>query len=71
MTELDQWLTRKKAVAYLERLGCPISIRTLEKWASNDNAGKGPPFSRSRKRIVRYKLSDLSAWASKEIVRVE
>jgi hypothetical protein len=65
------WLTRKKAAAYLERLGCPISHRTLEKWASKNNAGKGPAFTRIRWNIVRYARADLDAWAAREAVRVE
>ena len=66
-----EWLKRKQAAAYLEKLGCPISPRTLEKWASNGNKGKGPPFTRIRWNIVRYARADLDSWAAREAVRVE
>lgn len=65
------WLKRKKAAEYLESLGCPISPRTLEKWASNNNSGKGPAFTRIRWNIVRYHRKDLESWAAREAVRVE
>ena len=59
---VPEWLTRKEASKLLERLGSPVSPRTLEKMASNENAGKGPPFTRSGWRIVRYKRDDVVAW---------
>jgi hypothetical protein len=65
------WLNRKRAAQFLADLGCPVSTRTLELWASNGNAGKGPPFVRVRTKIIRYLKADLQAWASREIVRVE
>ena len=62
----DKLLTRKEAAAYLERIGCPrVSVRTLEKWAANGNAGRGPSFTRLRK-MVGYRKSDLDAWAYRE-----
>lgn len=67
----DDLLTRKAASSYLSKLGCPVSPRTLANMASNDNAGKGPPFIRFRWKTVRYKRSDLDAWALKETVRIE
>jgi len=67
----ETWLSRKAAAVYLTRLGCPISTRTLEKMASNDNAGHGPPFVRAGWKAVRYLQSDLDAWAKARMVRVE
>lgn len=67
----SEFLSRKKAATFLEDLGCPISTRSLEKWAAHDNAGKGPPFTRIRGRIVRYRRGDLEVWAKREMVRVE
>lgn len=64
-------MNRKEAAAYLTGLGCRISSATLEKYASNNNAGKGPPFIRYRWRTVTYKRSDLDAWAEREGVKIE
>lgn len=63
-------LNRKEAANFLTKLGCPISARTLEKMASNNNAGKGPPFTRYRWKTVTYLRTDLMDWANKEMVRV-
>ncbi len=65
----DDWLTRKEAATYLASIGCPISKRALEKRASNNNAGKGPAFTRIGWRTVRYKREDLDAWAYRETTR--
>lgn len=65
-----EFLNRKEAANFLTKLGCPISARTLEKMASNGNAGKGPPFTRFRWKTVSYAKADLIAWAGKELVRV-
>ena len=65
----DDWLTRKEAATYLASIGCPISKRALEKRASNNNAGKGPAFTRIGWRTVRYKREDLDSWAYKETTR--
>lgn len=65
------WLSRKQAASFLATLGCAITPRTLEKMASNNNAGKGPPFTRFRWKSVRYARIDLEAWAKKEATRVE
>ena len=63
-------LSRKEAAVYLETIGCPrISVRTLEKWAANKNAGKGPPFTKMRS-VVGYARADLDAWAYREAVRI-
>lgn len=59
-------LSRKEAAAYLELIGCPrVSVRTLEKWAANNNAGRGPSFTKLR-RSVGYRQADLDAWAFRE-----
>lgn len=65
-----RFLSRKEAAVYLESIGCPISVRSLEKWASNNNAGKGPPFTRIRWKIVRYSRADLDQWAYAEVERI-
>lgn len=65
------WLTRKQAAAFLADIGCPISPKTLAIKAANDNAGRGPAFTRSGWRSVRYEPADLRAWAEKQITRVE
>jgi hypothetical protein len=65
----DDWLTRKESVVYLSSIGCPVTQRALEKRASNNNAGKGPAFTRIGWRTVRYKRSDLDAWAYRETTR--
>ena len=67
----DDLLNRKAASAYLDKLGCPVAPKTLRNMAANDNAGKGPSFFRFRWKTIRYKRSDLDAWARKEIRRVE
>ena len=65
------WLSRKQAASFLATLGCPITPRTLEKLAGNNNAGKGPAFTRFRWKSVRYARTDLEAWAKKEATRIE
>ena len=67
----ETWLSRKAAAIYLTRNGYPISNRTLERLANNHNAGKGPPYSRLSWKTVRYRQSDLDAWAKARTVRVE
>jgi hypothetical protein len=65
------WLSRKEAANYLTALGCRITARTLEKLAANNNAGKGPPFTRTRRRTVTYAREELAAWAAANSERVE
>jgi len=65
------WLTRKEAAAFLTRIGCPISVWTLAQMAVNNNAGKGPAFTRTGWKTLRYEPADLRAWAEKKITRVE
>jgi hypothetical protein len=66
-----RWLTRKEAAAFLSNIGCPITWGALANMASNNNAGKGPPFTRTGWRSVRYEPADLRAWADKNTTRVE
>lgn len=65
------YLSRKQASAFLESIGCPVSVGTLGHMAANKNAGKGPPFQRCGWRTVVYAREDLIAWAKRRIVRVE
>lgn len=66
----EKLLSRKEAVRYLEKIGCPrISARTLENWASNRNQGKGPPFIKMRRKVA-YSQSELDAWAYRNVVKV-
>ena len=58
----DSWLHRKQAAAYLGSLGFAISPRTLGNLAANNNAGKGPPFTRFGWRTLRYRKTDLDNW---------
>lgn len=64
-------MSRKEAAAYLTRSGCRISARTLEQMAANNNAGKGPPFSRHGWRTISYAKIDLDGWREKRVERVE
>ena len=66
----SDWLTRKRAADFLAEQGCPVAPRTLEKWATDNNSGGGPSFTRIRTNIVRYNRKDLLHWAQKNMVRV-
>lgn len=66
MAETTEWLTRAEAAEYLTGIGVPIKERTLAKYAEDDNAGGGPPFTRSGWRSIRYEKVDLDAWAAKK-----
>lgn len=66
-----EWLSRKQAANYLTAVGCPITAKTLANLAANDNAGKGPSYTRFRWGRVRYLKSDLDVWRERESVRVE
>lgn len=65
-----EWLPRKKAAELLAALGCPVSWRTLERWAEDDNHGKGPPFTKTR-RIIRYRRTEIIEWVNKEARRIK
>lgn len=64
-------MNRKEAAAYLTGKGLKITAATLAKYAANQNAGNGPPFTRYRWKLVSYKRTDLDAWADKEGTRIE
>lgn len=66
----SDWLTRKEAAKFLAALGCSISPKTLANLAANGNAGKGPPFTQTRWKIVRYTKGDLELWAASQMRRV-
>lgn len=67
----DEWLSRKEAARYLESIGCPISVRSLETRAANGNEGRGPAFTRIGWKTVRYRKADLDGWAKREATRFE
>lgn len=67
---LQEWFTRVEAAEYLTRVGCPVSPRSLEKKASNNNEGKGPAFTRVGWRTVKYHRRDLDTWAFGQTTRV-
>ena len=66
----DDWLSRKEAAIYLGKIGCPVSVRMLEKRAANNNAGRGPAFTRIGWRVVRYRRGDLDSWAYLQTERI-
>jgi len=66
-----EWLNRKQAANYLTSRGCPISADHLAALAMNNNAGKGPAYTRFRWRSVSYLKDDLEAWIKRESVRIE
>lgn len=67
----DELLSRKAASKHLQGLGCAASPHTLARLAMNNNAGRGPPFTKFRKTFIRYRRSELDAWAAKNLRRVE
>ena len=64
------WLTRKEAAHYLKQLGWQVTSRTMEVWAANNNAGKGPAFTRFGWKTVRYLKEDLDAWSEARKAKV-
>lgn len=70
MAPHSEWLSRKEAARYLTEIGYRISPKTLDNYAQNNNAGKGPPFDRFGWKTVRYRRGDLLAWAQNRTVRV-
>ncbi len=64
-----EFLSRKEAASHLHSMGCPLSPRALELLACNNNAKRGPPYTRWRNRVI-YRRSELIEWAIKEMVRV-
>lgn len=67
----QQMLTRKQAAYWLTMRGCITSAKTLTNLASNNNAGKGPPFYRMGWRSVGYLEADLDAWRRQRMRRIE
>lgn len=65
------WMSRKEAAIYLTRMGYTIAPQTLAKLGCNNNAGKGPAFTRQGWKAVVYARADLDAWRRKRSVRVE
>lgn len=63
--------TRKEAVHYLNSIGCPISLRTLENMATSATRANGPPFTKFSWGAVRYSRGDLDKWAAANTRRVE
>lgn len=66
----SEWLTRKEAARYLGTLGYSLSPAYLSNLASNNNARKGPPFSRFGWNTVRYQRDDLRTWLEARVTRV-
>ena len=69
-----QGMGRKEAAAFLTRIGIPISSKTLTNMAANGNTGQsggGPAFYKTSWKTVFYLESDLIAWASVRVRRVE
>lgn len=64
------WLTRKEASLYLFSIGCPVSANTLANMAGNNNAGRGPAYSRISWKVIRYHRRDLDTWVKSRVQRV-
>jgi len=60
--ENEPLLNRKEAARYITSLGYTIAPQTLAEMASNNNAGKGPPFIKFGWSQVKYRKSELDAW---------
>ena len=71
LPDASDWLTRKQASTYLRRLGLAITPKTLANMAGKNNAGGGPPFTRSSWLGVRYLKKDLQEWAQGRVERVK
>jgi len=63
-------LNRKEAARYLNALGYTIAPQTLAEMASNNNAGKGPPFIKFGWSQVKYRRAELDAWAKSRMKEV-
>lgn len=63
--EWPDLMCRKDAAAYLTECGYKIAPQTLANCASNNNAKKGPPFTRYSWQLVLYSRADLDAWAAR------
>lgn len=69
-TPPEVWLTRKAAAHYLRLKGFAMTETTLARMASNNNAGKGPAFTRFGWKTVKYLKDDLDAWSEARKARV-
>lgn len=65
-----EYLDRKECAIYLTSLGVKITAKTLANLASNNNAGTGPPFARTRWSRVYYRRDEVKAWAESQTERV-
>ena len=64
---------RKEAADFLTKLGYPITAKTLSNKAAKQNRGQsggGPAFYKTAWNTVFYLESDLIAWASVRVRRV-
>ncbi len=66
----EPFLSRKEAAAYLTKLGYTISPQTLAHLAAYNNARKGPPFVKFGWRQVKYRRSELDAWAKSQMEEI-
>lgn len=56
------FMSRKEAARYLTENGYGITAQSLANLASNNNARKGPAFTRFGWKMVQYKRADLDSW---------
>lgn len=61
-TVQKQYFSRKEAARYLTSIGHSIAFATLAKLATNNNAKRGPRFTRFSNKTV-YTREDLDRWA--------
>ena len=66
----EPMLNRKEAARYLCSIGYQIAPGTLAIMASNNNAGKGPPFIKIGWSQVKYRKRELDAWAKSRMREV-
>jgi hypothetical protein len=66
----SRWLTRKEAADLLDTLGCPIAPQRLAQLACI-HPYEGPPFIKSRGKVVRYNIDEVQKWALAHMKRVE
>ena len=68
--QTEHLLSRKEAARHLTSLGYTIAPQTLAEMASNNNAGKGPPFVKFGWSQVKYRKSELDNWAKSRMREV-
>lgn len=60
MSATQEYMTRKEAAAYISRLGIPMSMSSMNRYASE---GRGPPFVRRAEGGPTFYLkSELDGW---------